>query len=236
MNNRRPSEETREIRSMFGSIARRYDIMNSLMTFGRDHAWRRYVIDMAVLPTGGRLLDVGTGTGKIALDAVAKIPDVTVVAADFSSEMMRVGKEQTGGRSIHWCCADALRLPFPDSHFHAVTSGYLVRNVTDIKKAFEEQMRVVVPGGRVVCLDTSPTPPNILRPFALFYLRRVIPLLGWMIAKDKAAYRYLPESTEAFKTPKELAGIMEEVGFHEVVIQRFMFGNIGVVTGRRPRV
>ena len=221
---------------MFGGIARRYDIMNSLMTFGRDHAWRRYVIDMAVLPTGGRLLDVGTGTGKIALDAVAKIPDVAVVAADFSSEMMRVGKKQYGGREINWCCADALHLPFPDSLFHAVTSGYLIRNVTDIERAFEEQMRVVVPGGRVVCLDTSPAPRNILRPFALFYLRYVIPLLGSMITGDKDAYRYLPESTEAFKAPEELADIMEKVGFREVVIQRFMFGNIGVVTGRRPPV
>ncbi len=220
---------------MFGGIARRYDIMNSLMTFGRDHTWRRYVIKMALLPTGGRLLDVGTGTGKIALDAGVLINGVTIVAADFSSEMMRVGKEHPGGRGIHWCCADALQLPFPDSLFNAVTSGYLVRNVTDIKKAFEEQMRVVVPGGRVVCLDTSPAPPNILRPFALFYLRCVIPLLGWMIANHRDAYRYLRRSTEAFKTPEELAGIMEEVGFREVVIQRFMFGNIGVVTGLRPR-
>ncbi|MEA3470270.1 MAG: class I SAM-dependent methyltransferase, partial [Thermodesulfobacteriota bacterium] len=125
---------------------------------------------------------------------------------------------------------------FPDSLFHAVTSGYLVRNVTDIEKAFEEQMRVVMPGGRVVCLDTSPAPQNILRPFAIFYLRYVIPLLGWMIARDMDAYRYLPESTEAFKTPEELAKIMEKVGFREVVIKHFMFGNIGVVAGRRPRI
>ena len=226
----------REIRGMFGSISRRYDIMNSLMTFGRDHAWRRHVIEMTGLPSGGRLLDVGTGTGKIALDAVTQTPDVAVVAADFSCEMMRVGKKRTGGLGINWCCADALQLPFPDSLFHAVTSGYLIRNVTDIEKAFEEQMRVVMPGGRVVCLDTSAAPKNILRPFAIFYLRYVIPLLGLMITGDMDAYRYLPESTQAFKTPEELAGIMEKVGFREVVIKRFMFGNIGIVTGRRPRI
>jgi demethylmenaquinone methyltransferase/2-methoxy-6-polyprenyl-1,4-benzoquinol methylase len=236
MNDRRDPAVKSEIRGMFGNIARRYDIMNSLMTFGRDHAWRRYVIEMTGLASGGRLLDVGAGTGKIALDAIAVTPDIAVVAADFSCEMMRVGKKSPGGLGIHWCCADALQLPFPDSLFHAVTSGYLVRNVTDIEKAFEEQLRVVVPGGRVVCLDTSPAPHNILQPFALFYLRYVIPLIGWLITGDSNAYRYLPESTQAFKTPEELAGIMEKVGFREVVIQRFMFGNIGVVTGRRPRV
>jgi demethylmenaquinone methyltransferase/2-methoxy-6-polyprenyl-1,4-benzoquinol methylase len=234
MNDRRDPVVKSEIRGMFGKIARRYDIMNSLMTFGRDHAWRRYVIEMARLASGGRLLDVGTGTGKIALDAVAHAPDIAVVAADFSCEMMQVGKQGPAGAGISWCCADALHLPFPDSHFHAVTSGYLVRNVTDIEKAFEEQMRVVVPGGRVVCLDTSPAPQNSLRPLALFYLRYVIPLLGWLITGDRDAYRYLPESTQAFKTPEELAVIMKKIGFREVVIQRFMFGNIGVVTGRRP--
>lgn len=236
MNDRRDPAVKREIRGMFGKISRRYDIMNSLMTFGRDRAWRRYVIKMARLASGEMLLDVGAGTGKIALDAIAGAPDIAAVAADFSCEMMRVGKKRSAVAGITWCCADALHLPFPDSHFHAVTSGYLVRNVTDIEKAFEEQMRVVMPGGRVVCLDTSPAPQNILRPFALFYLRFVIPLLGWMITGNRDAYRYLPESTEAFKTPEELAAIMENVGFREVVIQRFMFGNIGVVTGRRPQV
>ena len=220
---------------MFGNIARRYDIMNSLMTFGRDHAWRRYVIEMTGLTSGERLLDVGAGTGRIALDAIADTPDITVIATDFSLEMMRVGKKGSGGLRIPWCCADALHLPFPDSHFHAVTSGYLIRNVTDRERAFEEQMRVVVPGGRVVCLDTSPAPRDILRPFTLFYLRFIIPLLGSMITGDRDAYRYLPESTQVFKTPEELAGIMEKVGFREVVIRHFMFGNIGVVTGRRPR-
>lgn len=234
MDDRRGPAVKSDIRGMFGKIARRYDIMNSLMTFGRDQAWRRYVIQMAGPASGGRLLDVGAGTGRIALDAIADIPDITVIATDFSLEMMRVGKRGPGGLRIPWCCADALHLPFPDAHFHAVASGYLIRNVADRERAFEEQMRVVVPGGWVVCLDTSPAPHNILRPFALFYLRFVIPFLGSVITGDSDAYRYLPASTEAFKTPEELAAIMEKIGFREVTIQRFMFGNIGVVAGRRP--
>jgi demethylmenaquinone methyltransferase/2-methoxy-6-polyprenyl-1,4-benzoquinol methylase len=129
-----------------------------------------------------------------------------------------------------------LQLPFPDATFDAVTSGYLVRNVIDVHRAFEEQMRVVKPGGRVVCLETSPAPRNALRPLVLFHLKVVIPLLGYLIARNRAAYMYLPQSTQAFKTPDQLALIMESIGLKDVSYHRFMFGTMAVHVGVRPYV
>jgi demethylmenaquinone methyltransferase/2-methoxy-6-polyprenyl-1,4-benzoquinol methylase len=115
-----------------------------------------------------------------------------------------------------------------------VTSAYLVRNVKDVLQAFQEQMRVVKPGGSIVCLDTSPTPYNMLRPFVLFYLRVAIPLLGSLIARNREAYTYLSTSTQAFLTPEQLASIMSSAGIKDVSYQRFMFGVMAVHTGVRP--
>jgi demethylmenaquinone methyltransferase/2-methoxy-6-polyprenyl-1,4-benzoquinol methylase len=189
----------------------------------------------AALPPGGRLLDVASGTGDIALEALARDPTCRVVAADFSQRMMRVGRQRRGGRRMSWCAADALALPFADASFDAVTSGYLLRNVADRAGAFREQARVVRPGGRVVCLDTSPPPPSPLRPLARFYLRRVIPLLGRLVAGDGRAYAYLAASTEGFKSPEELAAIMGEAGLVDVRHRTFRGGSIAVHTGTRPR-
>lgn len=219
---------------MFDRIAGRYRRMNALMTFGRDRAWRRAVVREAAVPHGGRLLDLASGTGDIALAARAQDPAVTVVAADFSLGMMRVGRHRPGGGRVLWCAADALALPFADATFDAVTSGYLLRNVADRVGAFREQARVVRPGGRIVCLDTSPPPPSALRPLVRLYLRRVIPLLGRLVAQDRAAYAYLSASTEGFKTPGELAAIMREAGLAEVRHRSFMAGTIAVHVGVRP--
>ena len=227
-------ERGAHVQAMFGRIARRYDRMNRLMTFGRDGAWRRYVVQQAALAPGSRLLDLGSGTGDIALEALRRIDRISAVGADFTLEMMRVGRGRQGGADVRWCGADALRLPFPDATFDAVASGYLARNVADALTTFKEQRRVVRPGGRVVCLDTSPPPRNLLQPFILFYLRVVIPLLGRLIARDSSAYRYLPDSTQQFKTPDKLAVIMREAGLTDVRYRRFMFGTMAVHVGTRP--
>lgn len=222
------------MQAMFDRIAGRYRLMNRLMTFGRDASWRDAVVTEAGLPPRGRLLDVASGTGDIAIEALGRTEGILAVGADFSEEMMRVGKERAGGSRVHWCAADALALPFPDRSFDAVTSGYLMRNVADPEAAFREQLRVLRPGGRVVCLDTSPPPPSPLRPFILLYLRRVIPLLGKVVGGDGDAYAYLTRSTENFKNPDELAGIMERAGFVDVRHRLFMFGTMALHAGRRP--
>ena len=220
---------------MFDRIAGRYRLMNVLMTFGRDRSWRRAVVLAAALPPGGRLLDLASGTGDIALEALRQDPAARVTAADFSLEMMRVGRRRNGGSRVAWCAADALQLPFPDGTFDAVTSGYLLRNVADRPGAFREQARVVRPGGRVVCLDTSPPPASPLRPLVRLYLRRIIPLLGRLVAGERAAYAYLSASTEGFLAPEDLAAAMRSAGLVDVTYRSFMAGTIAVHVGARPQ-
>ena len=141
---------------MFGQIAVRYDLMNSVMTFGQDRVWRACVVREASLPAGGSLLDTGAGTGSIALEACQTEPTLDITASDFTLPMMQVGRGRPDGDRIRWCAADAHHLPFEDDRFDAVTSGYLIRNVADPDRTFTEQYRVLKPGGKVVCLDTSP--------------------------------------------------------------------------------
>ena len=222
------SDKAMKVRPMFDRISARYNLMNSLITFGFDRSWRRLVVTLAMVPKGGRLLDVGSGTGDIAFEAHHRDPSLHITAADFSPEMMAVGRKRPGGRNLGWCLADALALPFPDGIFDAVTSGYLLRNVSNVSQALREQMRVVKPGRRVVCLDTSPPLRNWSRPFVLFYMKWMIPALGALVAGDRAAYRYLPESTQAFLEPVRLAAMMKEIGFGEVSYRTFMFGTMAV--------
>lgn len=222
------------VRRMFQRIANHYDRMNRLMTFGRDLALRRYAIRRAALPKGGRLLDVGTGTGDMALLALEQDESLRVVGVDFTPAMMRIAKGRPNGHRVAWCEADALMLPFAEATFDAVTSAYLLRNVADVSTALREQVRVVRPGGKVVCLETSPPPRTIWRPLVMFYLHVLIPLLGQVIVGDRAAYTYLPTSTQNFKTPDDLASIMRSMGLVDVCYRRFMLGVMVVHVGTRP--
>ncbi len=223
------------IQDMFGRIARHYNLMNRLMTFGQDQSWRRFVVKRAKLPPSGKLLDLATGTGDIAFEATKRVQGLQAIGADFALPMMFVGQQGKMGKSIQWCGADALQIPFASSTFDAITSGYLLRNVTDIQQALYEQLRVVKPGGQIVVLDSTPPPSNLLRPFILIHLKYIIPLMGRLISGKEGAdaYQYLPESTQAFKTPDELAEIMRSVGVQNVTYEQFMFETICIHWGNK---
>lgn len=226
-------ERARYVQSMFARIAGRYDTMNRLMTAGQDLKWRRYVIEQAQLPTGGRLLDIATGTGDIAYEGWQQTPGLQAIGGDFTIEMMQAGKRIPERHSILWVGADTLALPFADDTFDAVTSGFLMRNVIDVPGAFREQMRVTKPGGRVVVLESSPPKRNALRPFIAIHLNYVIPTLGKLITGEVDAYRYLPDSTRQFQSPESLAEIMRRTGLTNVTYKLFMFGTIAVHVGQK---
>jgi demethylmenaquinone methyltransferase / 2-methoxy-6-polyprenyl-1,4-benzoquinol methylase len=218
-------ERATYVQNMFTQIAKRYDLMNRLMTGGQDVRWRRQVIQLAQLNQNSHLLDLGTGTGDLAREALAQFPRATIIAADFTLEMMRVGQKRC---LLNFSSADALHLPFSDSSFDAVISGFLLRNVIDLQKALQEQCRVLRKGGRIVILDTTRPRKNIVSPLIWLHMHFVIPVLGGLLTGVKEAYRYLPETTQGFVTAEEMASRMAAVGFRKVNYQRFMFGTIAI--------
>jgi len=222
------------VQSMFGRIADRYDLMNRLMTLDQDRRWRRQVAVCVKLPSRGKVLDIGTGTGGIARSLRRCHPTATVVAADFTAEMMHVGHRRHPDLWIDWCGADALDMPFADQAFDGVVCGYLLRNVSDLSGALSEQYRVLKPGGRLVCLDTCPPPAGWLRPLIRLHFEVVIPLLGQLVAGDRSAYTYLPTSTEAFRTPTAMTALIRSAGFTRVAFRTFMFGTMAMYFGVRP--
>lgn len=229
------SERAAYVQNMFGRIAGRYNLMNRLMTGGQDLKWRRFVVQQARLKSGDKLLDLATGTGDIAFEALKAIPNLRVVGGDFSLPMMQVGQTLPMGKQVGWTGADALNLPFPDGAFNAITAGFLTRNVIDIPRMFAEQLRVLKTGGRIVLLDSSPPKDNLLKPFIEIHLRYIIPLLGRIVAGKNGAdaYQYLPSSTQAFKTPEELAKLMTQAGVRNVQFRTFMFGTMAVHWGEK---
>ena len=230
-------EREKYVREMFTHIARRYDLMNTIMTAGQDARWRKEVIRRAQLSPGGRLLDLGAGTGDLSAEALRQRPDCRVTAVDFTLAMMRVGRRRgiqaldSGG--VDWCSGDALQLPFAEGSFEAVVSAFLMRNVNDIDRALGEQLRVLKSDGRAVILDTTPPPDSLLSPLIHFHLQRVIPALGSLIAGAGEAYHYLPDSTESFLEPEVMLARMRAAGFRRVAYRRLMFGTIAIHWGSK---
>ncbi|MDP1546831.1 MAG: ubiquinone/menaquinone biosynthesis methyltransferase [Anaerolineales bacterium] len=219
------SERAAYVQDMFTKIAKRYDLMNRLMTGGQDIRWRKMVINLARLHNSASLLDLGTGTGDLAREALGQFPQAKVIAADFTLEMMRVGQKTS---PLDFSTADALRLPFNDSAFDAVISGFLMRNVIDLKQALAEQYRVLKNGGRIVILDTTRPKRNILSPFIWIHMHVIIPALGKLLTGVGEAYRYLPETTEGFVTAEVMSAYMLDAGFKNVNFRRLMFGTIAI--------
>lgn len=217
---------------MFGRIAPRYDLMNRLMTGGQDIRLRREVIRRAQIPAGGRLLDLGAGTGDLTREALRQVPSCHPVAADFTLGMMLAGKRS--GEAFAWSAADALNLPFPDGYFDAVVSGFLLRNVVDLPRALREQMRVLKPGGRFVALDTTQPRRSLFSPFIHFHMHQVIPFLGGLLTGERDAYVYLPETSEHFLLAEDLLARIQAAGFQGAGFQRMMFGTTAIHWGDKP--
>jgi demethylmenaquinone methyltransferase/2-methoxy-6-polyprenyl-1,4-benzoquinol methylase len=223
-------ERAKYVQTMFTRIAGHYDLMNRLMTGGQDIRWRKRVVELAQLTPRSHLLDLGTGTGDLAREALAQFPQAKIIAADFTFGMMRIGQKRG---VLNFSSADALCLPFCDLSFDAVISGFLMRNVIDLQTALQEQYRVLKNGGRIVILDTTRPKKTILSPLIWLYMHVAIPALGRLLTGVEEAYRYLPETTEKFITAEELASRMASVGFKKVNYQRWMFGTIAIHWGEK---
>ena len=223
------------VQAMFGRIARRYDLMNRLMTFGQDQGWRRFAARQAQVPAHGRVLDLATGTGDLALAVLEVQPTATVVGVDFALPMMQVGQTKFNGRHvpIEFSGGDALQLPFPDNTFDACLSAFMMRNVVDVEQAFREQQRIIKRGARVVCLEITQVSHPLFKPLFSFYFERIVPWMGKLLSEGDA-YTYLPASVQVFLTPPELAAVMRTVGLQDVKYHRLALGTITVHVGTKP--
>jgi demethylmenaquinone methyltransferase/2-methoxy-6-polyprenyl-1,4-benzoquinol methylase len=213
----RLSEKGERIQAMFDSIAPRYDFLNRVLSFGIDRRWRRFAVKQVRFVDNGRILDVATGTGDVALQIAARTPDsVRIVGVDFSKEMVELGKEKIRrsryADRITMEVAPCEAIPFPEESFDSVTIAFGIRNVVDRLQGLKEMHRVLKPGGRVVILEFSTPRSKIFKAVYHFYFLCVLPVIGGLFSKF-SAYKYLPDSVLEFPSRDAFKALMSSAGF-----------------------
>ncbi len=219
------------VRALFTRIAPRYDSVNRLISLGQGQRLRRLALRATELSPGERLLDVGTGTGDVALQATQRYPGCQIVGVDPTAAMVKQAQTKEQEQMPGWGLGDGLSLPFADASFDAVISAFMMRNVPDVLQALIEQTRVVRSGGRVVCLELNwprRFPMSLL--FSLYFFG-LPPLIGQLFTGDRAAYTYLPRSVRHFMDPEGVARYMYDAGLHEVRWARHALGTAAIYVG-----
>ena len=230
----------RDVERMFSRLARRYDILNTIITLGRHRCWKRATAIAAGAAQGQGLgLDVATGTGDLAFTLGEQSNVTSVVGVDLSRAMLKVASRKAAEHSVacpvSFLEADALALPFADDSFLCVVSSFALRNVEDLEKCISEMVRVVRPGGRVAVLDLSPVKGRSpLKPLVNFYVRRFVPLLGHLLADDRSSYSYLSESIDRFPDANGLADLLRAAGLEQVGYRRMNMGIVALHWGAKP--
>jgi len=229
-----PEEKTRCVGAVFSSVARRYDVMNDLMSGGLHRRWKdRFVARVKPRP-GEHILDMAGGTGDVAFRMARRGARVTI--ADINSDMLEVGQQRAAQRGIEglaWQVEDAQGLSFANRSFDAYTIAFGIRNVTDIPAALAEAHRVLERGGRFYCLEFSTSDwPGFAEAYEA-YARHVIPRIGKAVADDEASYRYLVESIRRFPRPEEFTRMTAAAGFERVGVEPMLGGLIAIHSGWR---
>ncbi|MDZ4867938.1 MAG: bifunctional demethylmenaquinone methyltransferase/2-methoxy-6-polyprenyl-1,4-benzoquinol methylase UbiE [Alphaproteobacteria bacterium] len=217
-------EKSRLVGRVFTNVARRYDVMNDLMSMGIHRVWKQAMIDWLSPAPGTQLLDVAGGTGDISfrfLDRLGtKAGDARATVCDINHEMLSVGRErareQGYAERVAFACGDAERLPYADETFDAYTIAFGIRNVTHIDKALSEAYRVLKPGGRFLCLEFSKVDNALLSTLYDAWSFNVIPAIGQVVTNDRASYQYLVESIRRFPPQKKFADMIEAARFTQV--------------------
>jgi demethylmenaquinone methyltransferase / 2-methoxy-6-polyprenyl-1,4-benzoquinol methylase len=224
-----------EVQKLFNSIAPRYDLLNHVLSLRLDYQWRREAVRL--LAGRSHVLDLCAGTLDLSIELHQISPDTTIDALDFSQEMLDQGElkldvEQAKKITIH--CADAEELPFDKRRFDGAMVAYGMRNIDDNERALAEIARVLRPGARLVVLEFFRPEQALLRLFHASYGRWVIPFLGGLISRNRAAYRYLRDSIQAYYSISEFANTMRQAGFQNIKHKKLWGGPSSIVCGELP--
>lgn len=236
-----PSEENKSkyVQEMFNSIAKNYDLMNTLMSFGLDKSWRRLTVKRSELRAGGVGLDVCCGTGMLTMEQARVAGRAgSITGLDFSENMIGVARQNIKDfefkDSIQFVQGDAMNLPFADNTFDCATVGWGLRNIPDLRQAVQEMARVVKPGGKVLSLDMAQPMTPVFKELYWLGFNKVVPAVGRLLSGNKKAYAYLHDSAKVFVHQKELADIFAKAGLVESRYINLCGGVVAIVEGRKP--
>jgi demethylmenaquinone methyltransferase / 2-methoxy-6-polyprenyl-1,4-benzoquinol methylase len=229
------NEHAGRVRDMFATIARRYDLLNHLLSANIDKRWRRLVansIEGKIKRDGARILDVASGTGDLAA-TLFEVTGAEVVATDFCRPMLDIAAEKIG-HDVTLIESDALRLPFRDGSFDAVTIGFGLRNLANVQTGLAELGRVLSSGGWLAVLEFSRPANAAVRAVFGTYFTRILPVMGGVVSGSRSAYTYLPDSVKRFPDQQELKAMIEQAGFEEVSFENLTGGIAALHLGRKP--
>ncbi len=230
------SGKKEQVARMFDNISGRYDFLNHFLSLGIDIGWRRKAIHQLKSIQPKLILDVATGTGDFAIEALKLNPD-KVIGVDISEGMLAVGRRKMKHRKlddrIMLCRGDSENLPFEENKFDALVVGFGVRNFENLEKGLAEMLRVVRPGGKVVILEFSNPAKFPFKQLYNFYFKFVLPKIGRWVSKDNAAYTYLPESVEAFPDGPRFVDILDRLGYKNIACKTLTFGISSLYTGTK---
>lgn len=225
-----------QVARMFDNISQRYDFLNHFLSLGIDKGWRKKAIRLLAPHKPKHILDVATGTGDFALQALSLKPD-QIIGVDISTGMLNVGKKKIEKRgvsdTIKMVQADSENLPFEENKFDAVTVAFGVRNFENLKVGLAEILRVMKPGAVLVVLEFSRPNKFPFKQVYNFYFKTILPKLGHWISRDKAAYTYLPESVEAFPDGEKFLSILSETGYKNTSCKSLTFGISSIYTAQK---
>ncbi len=220
----------RAVQRMFDRIARRYDLLNRVISFRLDSRWRERVIQCVASAPNSLILDLGTGTGDLTFSAAKSLGGGRIVGLDFSLEMLKLAQKRSRsiphGKQTHFVLGSALLSPFRDAVFDGVMSAFVLRNVSDLTLFFNQAYRVLRPGGKFVSLDMFPPSKGLFAGCYGLYFYHMVPWIGALLAGDRDAYKYLSESVRNFNPPGTVAEILKQSGFTHVTWRPFLCGAV----------
>ncbi len=225
------------VKQLFNSIYRTYDLLNHLLSFGIDIYWRKKSLHKVFLRDTDVCLDLAAGTGDYGIEVYKKFK-CSIIGYDIAENSLNVFKEKVRRKKLDeskftFVVGEAENLNLPDESINLITIAFGIRNFYDSQKALYEMYRVLKTGGQVLILEFSLPKNKIIRAIYKFYFEKILPLIGWIISKDKSAYKYLPESVKLFEQEKDIAGEMIKAGFREISIKPLTFGIVKLYSAKK---